>query len=538
MPNGGGQQPLNRAASTSAPHTTLHAGDPTRPGLPVALRLDGTRFGALSPPNCFTGQASWQGSKISVLLARLARQTASPARQAGRGRSKSRVPLRRTLGYRVRPPSGPESKIQNRSHPPRFIVAGKNRPARRRLRKRRVDTGLKHGENGYTFFLVNDNSFMSTINRGGSSLPTPSNRRGRPRRKPSARNCAIYERVRLEGKCLEEVAADYQVTKQRISDIVAHVESWLSRHDTHSLAQKMRARATARYDTLWSEAMTGFARIRERRQIKKERVRKAAAAGADAAETVSEVTVREQNGDPRFLNIGLRVVEREDRLWMPFEDVGRPSQVADAATRAGGQESSPQERGDLGRSPHAEARLPYDERFPHLPAGLGDLAQLACGWSRGGLTPVSILFEQRCAEAFRSLGFEVRELGQGCGRVADCLAVAAQERFAVIIDAKVRRRGYTLGTDDRQFCEYAVRHTRELTLTGIERVYFAVVGHGFRQDDLDKLAGFMAGTPVRSVVFIEAEALMRLVDESIAQRREFRLADFDRLLFGNKIIDG
>ncbi|MGH7140356.1 MAG: hypothetical protein ACREHD_31860, partial [Pirellulales bacterium] len=195
-----------------------------------------------------------------------------------------------------------------------------------------------------------------------------------------------------------------------------------------------------------------------------------------------------------------------------------------------------------GRLSHIDSRgrlshLPIDQRFPHLPAALGDLAQLACGWSRGGSTPVSTLFERRCAEAFRALGFEVQELGQGCGRVADCLAVAPQERFAVIIDAKVRRRGYALGTDDRQFCEYAIRHTRELTLSGIERVYFAVVGHGFRPDDLDKLAGFMAGTPIRSVVFIEAEALMRLVDASIAHRREFRLADLDRLLFGNKIIE-
>ncbi|HVA49062.1 MAG TPA: hypothetical protein VNH11_22055 [Pirellulales bacterium] len=59
---------------------------------------------------------------------------------------------------------------------------------------------------------------------------------------------------------------------------------------------------------------------------------------------------------------------------------------------------------------------------------------------------------------------------------------------------------------------------------------------GFRQDDLEKLARFMTGTPIRGVVFIEAEALMRLVNESIGKRREFRLADVDRLLFGNKII--
>lgn len=373
---------------------------------------------------------------------------------------------------------------------------------------------------------------MTRINRGDNSSPTPSNRRGRPRRRPSARNCAIYERVRLDGDSPEKVAADCGLSRQRIRQIVAQVEGWLGRHTTHALAEKMRARAAARFDTLWMEAMAGFARSRQ--QIKKERVRKAAAAG-DAAETekVSEVTVREQNGDPRFLNIALKVVEREDRTWREAQTVEQPSAVAAGEDADGSVDKDSRTRERVPGLSH----LPVDERFPHLPAGLGDLAQLACGWSRGGATPVSTLFERRCAEAFRSLGFEVQELGQGCGRVADCLAVAPQERFAVIIDAKVRRRGYALGTDDRQFCEYAIRHTRELTLSGIERVYFAVVGHGFRPDDLDKLAGFMAGTPIRSVVFIEAEALMRLVDASIANRREFRLADFDRLLFGNKIIE-
>ncbi|HET6881456.1 MAG TPA: hypothetical protein VFI31_14940 [Pirellulales bacterium] len=371
---------------------------------------------------------------------------------------------------------------------------------------------------------------MTRVIRGGNSAP--SSRRGRPRRRPSTRNCAIYERVRLDGESPEKVAADCGLSRQRIREIVAQVESWLGRHATHSLAEKMRARATARFDTLWVEAMAGFARSRQQRQIKKERIRKAAADGETAAaETVSEVTVREQNGDPRFLNIALRVVEREDRTWTQAENVEQTPAVAGTAD-LGAEIADGRTRARAPGSSH----IPIDERFPHLPAGLCDLAQLACGWSRSGLVPVAIEFEQRCAEAFRSLGFEVQELGQGCGRVADCLAIAPQDRFAVIIDAKVRRQGYTLGTDDRQFCEYAIRHTRELTLSGIERVYFAVVGHGFRPDDLDKLADFMAGTPIRSVIFIEAEALMRLVDESIAHRREFRLADFDRLLFGNKII--
>ncbi|OYV88677.1 MAG: hypothetical protein B7Z73_08060 [Planctomycetia bacterium 21-64-5] len=78
--------------------------------------------------------------------------------------------------------------------------------------------------------------------------------------------------------------------------------------------------------------------------------------------------------------------------------------------------------------------------------------------------------------------------------------------------------------------------SRVLPAAGIDKVYFAVVGRGFRQDDLTRLTAFMTGTPIRSVCFMEARALMRLVDQSIQKRREFRLADIDTLLFGNKII--
>lgn len=146
-------------------------------------------------------------------------------------------------------------------------------------------------------------------------------------------------------------------------------------------------------------------------------------------------------------------------------------------------------------------------------------------------------FEARCGDAFHSLGFTVQQLGQGCGRVADCLALAPADRFGVILDAKVRRDGYTLGTDDRQFCEYAARHSSELAQAGIDRVYFVVIGSGFRQHDLENLAQLMASEPIRSVSFLEAHALMRLVNDSICQRDRFRLAQIDQLLFGNKIIE-
>ncbi|HQU41738.1 MAG TPA: hypothetical protein PK867_02955, partial [Pirellulales bacterium] len=65
-----------------------------------------------------------------------------------------------------------------------------------------------------------------------------------------------------------------------------------------------------------------------------------------------------------------------------------------------------------------------------------------------------------------------------------------------------------------------------------------VVGSGFRRHDLENLAGYMAAGPVRSVSFLEAHALMRLVNDSIQHRASFRLADLEGLFFGNKIIEG
>ncbi|HLZ51743.1 MAG TPA: hypothetical protein VKP61_13410 [Candidatus Acidoferrum sp.] len=149
---------------------------------------------------------------------------------------------------------------------------------------------------------------------------------------------------------------------------------------------------------------------------------------------------------------------------------------------------------------------------------------------------VSTLFEKRTADAFRCLGFEVSSLGQGTGRNADALALARHERFAVIIDAKVRTNGYVLGTEDRKFLEYARNHGAELQRQGIERVYFIVVGSSFKESDLKKLTDALADSPIRSVSLVTAPALMHMVEESIRNRSEYSLTELEREFFGNKII--
>lgn len=176
---------------------------------------------------------------------------------------------------------------------------------------------------------------------------------------------------------------------------------------------------------------------------------------------------------------------------------------------------------------------------PFLPACLQYLDVLGRGelpQNEDQNQSVPVLFERRCADAFRCLGFEVEDLGQGKGRATDFLALARREQFALIVDAKVRREGYVLGTEDRKFLEYAINHGRELQSQGFDKIYLIIVSVSFREKDLTQLTAYLTKSPIRSVDLISVSALMRIVEDSIRRRHSFGLNEIDKLFFGNKII--
>lgn len=177
---------------------------------------------------------------------------------------------------------------------------------------------------------------------------------------------------------------------------------------------------------------------------------------------------------------------------------------------------------------------------PFLPAGLQWLEPLSRGERppfEDPSAPVSLIFEQRVGDAFRCLGFEVRQLGQGKGRKADCVAISRQNGYAVIVDAKVRTDGYVLGTEDRKFLEYAVTHSSELVAEGISRIYLCVVAASFRASDLTKLRLRLTISPIRSVVLLTAAALVKRTEGSIRDRYLFSLKDIEADFGSNSVID-
>jgi hypothetical protein len=182
-----------------------------------------------------------------------------------------------------------------------------------------------------------------------------------------------------------------------------------------------------------------------------------------------------------------------------------------------------------------------------LPAGLQDLEGLARGED---LLPDSTdewgneVFEHRCGDAFRTLGFEVEQLGPGTAAEPDLavltrpfnVALARPCGYAVLLDAQPRKGDYVLPTDDRALYECVTNYTLGLKRVGIEKTYLAVIGPSFHETDLEKPAENLRGSEVRGITLLSAAALMRIVEDSIRKRESFTLSEFEETLVGNRIV--
>jgi hypothetical protein len=113
---------------------------------------------------------------------------------------------------------------------------------------------------------------------------------------------------------------------------------------------------------MWSRAIEGFDRSREDHVVQKECVVRPTTSGEPRTPnsgetslpqgpppvTFSEITIRQQNGDPRFLSIALRLAEREDRKWQhpnpPPMEVAESARYAASVTSHNGGELVPRSR--------------------------------------------------------------------------------------------------------------------------------------------------------------------------------------------------
>jgi hypothetical protein len=128
-------------------------------------------------------------------------------------------------------------------------------------------------------------------------------------------------------------------------------------------------------------------------------------------------------------------------------------------------------------------------------------------------TSLERAFEKSVDVALKILGYETKLLGQGQGRVPDGRALAHEENYAILWDAKVRVDAYTLGTDDRTIREYINTQGRELSR--YRKIYYVIVSSSFAGDFADAIASIKMETEVSEIILLEAEALVAMVDAKL-----------------------
>ncbi len=149
---------------------------------------------------------------------------------------------------------------------------------------------------------------------------------------------------------------------------------------------------------------------------------------------------------------------------------------------------------------------------------------------------LNVEFERRVGVAFALLGLNVEQLGQGTGRVADGIARCVEGRWALVYDAKVRRGGFVMGTEDRKFREYVERHAEALKREGIDKVYFTVISSSFADGDLRKANELVRQTQARACVLLPAELLRDLVDLRLRSGPAWDLVRLERVFASSAIV--
>jgi hypothetical protein len=171
-------------------------------------------------------------------------------------------------------------------------------------------------------------------------------------------------------------------------------------------------------------------------------------------------------------------------------------------------------------------RLP-DSYVPPIVSVLPQIARNDAGFdelAKASGTSLPKAFEKSIHAAFTILGYDTKLLGQGMGRVPDGLAFEPNSSYAMLWDAKIREKGYSMGTDDRAIREYIHSQSRDLKRRrSLRNIYYVVVSSGFQDDFDDAIGSIKMETEVSEVCLLEASALVAMVDAKLRNPQQVTL---------------
>jgi hypothetical protein len=146
-------------------------------------------------------------------------------------------------------------------------------------------------------------------------------------------------------------------------------------------------------------------------------------------------------------------------------------------------------------------------------------------------------FESGAALVYQFLGFDVVKLGINNGHMRDPDGIAYNKGgYAIIYDAKSRRTGYNIKTDDRRIIEYINKYRDKITREGCSKIYFQIISSRFNGRPLGAVKNIKIETQVQ-LTLIKASDLLRLLSKKIEQPLSFNLSRFEELLLENGVIE-
>jgi hypothetical protein len=141
-------------------------------------------------------------------------------------------------------------------------------------------------------------------------------------------------------------------------------------------------------------------------------------------------------------------------------------------------------------------------------------------------------YEDRIAEIFIALGFDVKQLGHiQEGEYPD--GIAYSKDFAIVYDCK-NRTNYTLNANDKRAIVKYVQHykPRIEERKKIGRIHFAIIAHSY--DKIKNISDIEKETSSKGFL-LTSEDMLYLLYKKLSLGPAFLLADFEELI-SNKVI--
>lgn len=146
-------------------------------------------------------------------------------------------------------------------------------------------------------------------------------------------------------------------------------------------------------------------------------------------------------------------------------------------------------------------------------------------------------FESGAALVYQFLGFDVVQLGINNGHKREPDGIAyCKGGYGIIYDAKSRKNGYSIRTDDRTIIEYIKKYRDKITREGCRKIYFQIISSKFNGNPSRAVKNVKKETQVQ-LTLIKAVDLLRLLSKKIEQPLSFSLSKLEELLLENGVIE-